>query len=86
MGWVGAILTYVMVWTVLFFMALPLGVKVPSQSFKGAASSAPSQPRVGLKILWVTLLSAVLVGALAWGVHTTHFPLRQWLTNSQAPV
>lgn len=81
MGLSGLVLVYIMVWIVLFFMALPLGISVPSKQEVGVASSAPSRPMIGKKILWVSLISFLLVGGMEWFIQKTHFPLRQWLTN-----
>lgn len=57
-----AIVVYVLLWWLVFFMALPIGVKVPDQSevAKGHATSAPKQPHLLRKALAATVIAAVL--------------------------
>jgi predicted secreted protein len=43
----------------LFFIALPIGVRVPEETQLGHATSAPENPRLKPKIIWVTLLSVL---------------------------
>lgn len=57
-----AIVVYVLLWWLVFFMALPIGIQVPDQSEvgKGHASSAPRQPHLLRKALATTAIAAVL--------------------------
>jgi len=67
MGWFTGFVVYVILWWIVFFMALPIGVKAPHEVGEavepGHAPSAPVRPRLWLKTAIVTLVSALL-----WGV------------------
>lgn len=61
------ILVYVIVWWLLFFMALPIGVKSQheeSQSFQtGTDPGAPTKPLLKKKILWTSVAALVITTA-----------------------
>jgi predicted secreted protein len=60
----GAVVTYVCVWWVIFFMALPWGAAPPETPEPGHATSAPERPRMLLKVAVTT----VLAGVVTYGV------------------
>ncbi|MEQ8817962.1 MAG: DUF1467 family protein [Thalassobaculum sp.] len=57
-----AVVVYILLWWLVFFMALPVGVQVPDESEvgKGHATSAPKRPYLGRKALAATAIAAVL--------------------------
>ena len=61
------ILVYVVLWWLVFFMALPFGVRAPHEvggaAEPGHATSAPVRPR-----LWLKAAIATVVAAALWGV------------------
>lgn len=60
MSLVSGIVVFSVIWWIVLFMALPIGVKVDSQPQKGFATSAPLQANVGKKMLITTLITIVL--------------------------
>lgn len=60
MGWISGIFVYVVIWWVVLFAVLPWGVKVPDEPEPGHATSAPTNPRLGLKML-ITSAVALIV-------------------------
>ncbi len=60
----GAVVTYVCVWWVIFFMALPWGAAPPENPEPGHATSAPERPRMLLKVA----VTSVLAGVVTYGV------------------
>ncbi len=60
MSIVSALVVFSLVWWLVFFMALPIGVQVPEEQQAGNAASAPSQPALKQKIGWTTLIAAVI--------------------------
>ena len=60
----GAVVTYVCVWWVIFFMALPWGAAPPEKPEPGHATSAPERPRLLLKVAVTT----VLAGFATYGI------------------
>lgn len=57
-----AIVVYVLLWWLVFFMALPVGVRVPDETEvgEGHATSAPKHPHLLRKALAATAIAAVL--------------------------
>ena len=57
-----AIVVYILLWWLVFFMALPVGVQAPSDTEigKGHAASAPKRPYLRRKVLAATVIAAVL--------------------------
>jgi predicted secreted protein len=52
------LIIYVMIWVVVLFLVLPWGVRIPENVEKGHATSAPENPRIGLKFLITSIVSA----------------------------
>jgi predicted secreted protein len=55
---------YFLIWWVVFFAMLPIGVRTAREDgvslVPGQADSAPTQPRLGRKALWTTGVSAAV--------------------------
>lgn len=60
MGIVTGILVYVILWWLIFFVTLPWGHKPLADPGVGFAKSAPENPRLLLKALVTTGISAVI--------------------------
>jgi predicted secreted protein len=63
MNWFTGLMVFIILWWLVWFMLLPIGVKVPDEVEKGHATSAPSNPNLGVKFAATTLISGAL-----WGV------------------
>lgn len=59
----GAVVTYVCVWWLVFFMALPWGAAPAENPEPGHANSAPEKPRLLLKVAITTVIAAILTYA-----------------------
>ena len=59
---VSAFVVYILLWWLVFFMALPVGVQVPDsdEMGRGHATSAPRRPLLLRKALAATAIAAVL--------------------------
>ncbi len=70
MTWFSGIVVFVIIWWLVFFMTLPVGVRSPDEAGvevrPGHASSAPVRPRIGLKAGVTTAISVVLWGIAYW--------------------
>ncbi len=53
-----AMAIYVVMWWLVFTLLIPIGCKPPSSPQKGHAASAPEKPRIRLKLVLATILSA----------------------------
>lgn len=61
MGWFIGFVVYSLVWWTLLFCILPIGVKPEEGSLEeGGWRGAPDTPRLGHKVIWTTILSAVI--------------------------
>ena len=65
MSFFGLIVVFVCVWWVVFFAALPIGVRRQKRVTEGHDPGAPAEPMLLKKALWTTAVSGVLVGAAA---------------------
>ena len=54
------IIIYVIVWWILFFMALPFGLKKPVNNIPGQDRGAPEKPKLWLKFFVVSIISLIL--------------------------
>ncbi len=64
MGFVTLILVYVVIWWLVFFAALPVGVRHDQEqgdaSVEGADAGAPSNPNLKKKAVYTSLIALVL--------------------------
>jgi len=67
MTWASAAVVFIVIWWLVFFIALPLGVKPPhevgEEAGDGHEAGAPVRPLLGRKFLGTTIAAAIL-----WGV------------------
>ena len=61
----GLIVVFVCVWWVVFFAALPLGVRRQDRVPEGHDPGAPANPMLRKKALWTTAVTVLLVGGAA---------------------
>lgn len=64
MYWTSGIVVFVIVWWLVFFMMLPVGVKIPDQPGEGHATSAPEKPMLLKKALITTGIAIVVTGLI----------------------
>ena len=67
MGWVGTGITFIITWWMVFFMALPWGVRRQDDPEPGHEAGAPENPRLWLKV-GVTTGLAFVITVFAWVV------------------
>jgi predicted secreted protein len=62
-----AVAIYFLIWWLVLFAVLPWGVRSQAEHgdiSPGSDPGAPSLPRLGLKLLWTTLVSGLVFGLL----------------------
>ena len=74
-----AIVSFAVIWWMVFFMALPFGVKKPDDVEEGMEPGAPEQPRLWLKAGVTTLISIVLFGIWWWVLESGIFTIQRSL-------
>jgi predicted secreted protein len=60
---------YFVVWWIVLFLTLPFGVRSQHEDGEGAPGTDPGAPimaRMGSKLIWTTVLSAVFFGLGMW--------------------
>jgi len=60
MGWITGISVYVCIWWVVIFAVLPWGVRTPAANSEGFDPGAPENPRLLLKAVITTAISALI--------------------------
>ena len=70
----GAIVLYAVIWFLALLVALPIGIRSQEEAgsvVPGTPASAPENPQIRLKMIWVTVIATLIWGAvcatLIWG-------------------
>ncbi len=83
MGITGSIIVYVMIWWIIFFSLLPIGIQSNKEVFKekieGVDPGAPKNPYIGKKFLITTLITTIIFGLIYYLVHIEFLNLREFL-------
>ena len=83
MGITGSIVVYVIIWWIIFFSALPIGIKHNEKPFKnnleGIDPGAPKNPNILKKFLYTTLITTVIFTVIYYIVSSNHFNLREFI-------
>lgn len=78
---VTGIAMYVVIWWIVLFAVLPIGVKPTSEpGGRGQMAGAPENPMMGKKVLWTSLLAAVVWGLIFAIVQSDFLPVRDALS------
>ena len=54
------------IWWLVFFIVLPIGVKIEQKVERGHADSAPSNPRIKIKIFITTIITFLVLMVLIY--------------------
>lgn len=76
MNWYTGIMVYVIIWWLIWFTLLPVGVRVPDKVEGGHADSAPANPRLWFKALMASLIAGALWGAVYYAVEADWISFR----------
>ena len=83
MGITGSIIVYVLIWWVIFFSVLPLGIQSNKKKFKeridGIDPGAPINPRIGKKFLITTIITSIIFIVIYYLVKFDLLNLREYL-------
>ena len=83
MGITGSIVIYVIIWWIVFFSVLPIGIKHSKKPFKntleGIDPGAPKNPNILKKFLYTTLITTVIFGGIYYIVASEQFNLREFI-------
>ena len=83
MGITGSIIIFVMIWCIIFFSVLPIGIRSNKEVFKekigGMDPGAPKNPKIGKKFLITTLITSIIFAVIYYLVETDLLNLREFL-------
>ena len=84
MGLTGSIIIYVMIWWIVFFSVLPIGIQSNKETFKdnieGIDPGAPKNPKIAKKFLITTIITSLLFIVIYYLVNNGFLNLRNFLT------
>ena len=75
-----AIAIYFVIWWVALFVTLPFGVRSQHEDGEGAPGTDPGAPimaRMGRKLIWTTILSAVIFAVALWAYYQGFFNIER---------
>ena len=83
MGITGSIIVYVLIWWMIFFCVLPLGIQSKKDKFKeridGIDPGAPNNPKIGKKFLITTIITSIIFSVIYYLVEFNLLNLREYL-------
>ena len=83
MGITGSIIVYVLIWWIIFFSVLPIGIQSNKEKFKekieGIDPGAPINPKIGKKFLITTLITSIIFIVIYYLVKFNLLNLREYL-------
>ena len=71
---------YFVMWWITLFLTLPFGVRSQHEDGDGAPGTDPGAPiasRMGRKLIWTTLISAVIFGVALWAYDAGYFNIER---------
>ncbi|MBW7911215.1 MAG: DUF1467 family protein [Alphaproteobacteria bacterium] len=80
-----AFFIYLLIWWVLLFTILPLGVERHGEDGKGFDSGAPKFANIRKKLIWNTILSAVVLAIIWVLVEIDVIRWREWFDAGGTP-
>ena len=83
MGITGSIIVYVMIWWIIFFSVLPIGIQSNKEVFKekieGMDPGAPKNPKIAKKFFITTLITTVIFSVIYYLTKAELLNLREFL-------
>ena len=83
MGITGSIIVYVLIWWIIFFSVLPVGIQSNKEKFnekiEGIDPGAPLNPKIGKKFLITTLITSIIFIVIYYLVEFNLLNLREYL-------
>ena len=83
MGITGSIIVYVLIWWMIFFSVLPIGIQSNKEKFKdqidGIDQGAPNNPKMGKKFSITTIITTIIFIVIYYLVEFNLLNLREYL-------
>ena len=75
-----ALAIYFVIWWITLFLTLPFGIRSQHEDGEGVAGTDPGAPvmaRMGRKLIWTTILSAVIFAIAMWAYYQGLFNIER---------
>jgi predicted secreted protein len=75
-----ALAIYFVLWWVTLFLTLPFGVRSQHEEGEGAPGTDPGAPivaRMGYKLIWTTVISAIIFGIGMWAYQAGYLSIER---------
>mgnify|MGYP005702536355 CR=1 FL=1 len=83
MGITGSIIVYVLIWWIIFFSVLPVGIQSKKEKFhekiEGVDPGAPNNPKIARKFLITTIITSIIFIVIYYLVKIDLLNLREYL-------
>ena len=83
MGITGSIIVYVIIWWIIFFSVLPIGIQSNKEVFRekleGIDPGAPKNPKIAKKFLITTIITTIIFLVIYYLVESNLLNLREFL-------
>jgi len=83
MGITGSIIVYVLIWWIIFFSVLPVGIQSNKEAFRdkleGIDPGAPKNPKIVQKFLITTIITSIIFILIYYLVKIDLLNLREFL-------
>ncbi len=83
MGITGSIIVYVLIWWIIFFSVLPVGIQSNKEAFRekieGIDPGAPKNPKIAKKFLITTIITSIIFIVIYYLVEFDLLNLREYL-------
>ena len=83
MGLTGSIIIYVIIWWIVFFLLLPVGIRSNNAKFNdkiaGEDPGAPKNPNIGKKFIYTTIITSIIFVGIYYMVINDFLNLREHL-------
>ena len=83
MGITGSIIVYVLIWWIIFFSVLPVGIQSNKEKFRekieGIDQGAPKNPKIAKKFLVTTIITSLIFIVIYYLVKFDLLNLREYL-------
>ena len=83
MGITGSIIVYVIIWWIIFFSVLPVGIQSNKEKFRdkieGVDPGAPNNPKIVNKFLITTIIASIIFIVIYYLVKFDLINLREYL-------
>ena len=83
MGITGSIIVFVIIWWIIFFSVLPIGIQSNKEKFRerieGIDPGAPKNPKIAKKFLITTIITTLIFAVVYYLVKIDLLNLREFL-------